>query len=311
LPLREGLFYTPSYMENGKGPREPKGSSKSKQSAGRPRGKSAPRTGSKARTKPAKTTPRAAEKAAPGKPTPSRATERSAPRKPEAPKTRAPRSRTTRGARPPVGVPLTEEEQIGRAKFGTVPPQRLFEEERFLFPESYGRNQVRLLVRDPQWLFAYFDVDPRTLGALAQELGERTLALSRVALRVSDPGNGGTSMTLLPPGARSWYVQVDDSRRSYTAELGLLLPSGVFKHLATSNTVATPHQGPAAEPARGVGTWKKTPDATAEKGEEPHPARSPEDAASDSPRPTSPWVPAKPVVDGAATYGGASDVYRR
>ena len=46
-------------------------------------------------------------------------------------------------------------------------PKRLFEEERFLFPESYGVNRVRLLVRDPEWVFAYWDVSPETMKGLA------------------------------------------------------------------------------------------------------------------------------------------------
>ena len=44
---------------------------------------------------------------------------------------------------------LSEEEQIGSAKYlpRELPP-RVFEEERFIFPETYGVNRVRLLVRD-------------------------------------------------------------------------------------------------------------------------------------------------------------------
>jgi hypothetical protein len=232
------------------------------------------------------------------------------------PRAAAPRARKARVAKthaqaPPV--PLSEEEQIERAKFGTIPPKRLFEEERFLFPESYGRNQVRLLVRDPQWLFAHFDVDPRTLRGLVEEVGERTLALSRVALRVSDPGNGGASLTLLPPGARSWYIPVDDARRSYQAELGLLLPSGVFRHLATSNVVQTPRRGPAYERARRQGSWRgagAAPDGATPDGDPLSPGSDPERGPSRAP--LGPWVPSEPVVDSTApTPGGASDVFRR
>jgi len=60
----------------------------------------------------------------------------------------------------------------------------VFEEERFLFPESYAKNRVRLLAKDPEWLFAHWDVNPKTWAALRDELGERALALSRLTLRV-------------------------------------------------------------------------------------------------------------------------------
>jgi hypothetical protein len=70
-----------------------------------------------------------------------------------------------RAAEPPVEpVPpeiasppeLSDEERIESAKYMPSARPRLFEEERFVFPESYGVNRVRLLVKDPEWLFAYW-----------------------------------------------------------------------------------------------------------------------------------------------------------
>ena len=125
------------------------------------------------------------------------------------PKTAARGRRTTIG-RPRAGLPATrpaglnEEDQIRSAKY--LPrdlPARLFEEERFLFPESYGVNRIRLLVKDPEWLFVHWDVDPGSVESLRKSLGERAMALSRMTLRVVDPTNGGSSDILLPPGARA------------------------------------------------------------------------------------------------------------
>jgi hypothetical protein len=194
--------------------------------------------------KPASVKPRAAAATVP-------ATRRSgAARKPAAPR-KAPR--TARKAAPVeallVAPGLTEEERIEAAKY--LPrdlPKRLFEEERFLFPESYGITRVRLLVKDPEWLFVHWDVDPKTLEALRSELGERVLALTRLTLRIADPDNGGSQTILLPPGSRSWYVRADAGHsRAYKAELGLTLPSGDFRSLTESNTVATPRVGPSPE----------------------------------------------------------------
>ena len=152
----------------------------------------------------------------------------------------------------PAAIPgLSEEDQIRAAKY--LPrelPRRLFEEERFLFPETYGLNRIRLLVRDPEWIFAYWDVSPEAMKDLGRKLGERALALSRLTLRVVDPVSGASSDILLPPGARWWYVRTDSARRTYRAELGVTLPSGEFRRLAESNTVVTPRVGPSAERAR-------------------------------------------------------------
>jgi hypothetical protein len=223
---------------------------------------------------------------------------------------------------PSAAVGLSDEEQILAAKYlpRDLPP-RLFEEERFLFPESYHVNRVRLLVKDPDWIFAYWDVDPKTLDAIGKTVGERSMALARLSLRVSDPQNGGSTDILLPAGARWWYVRADSSARSYRAELGIILPSGEFRRLAESNRVTTPSVGPSFSLARrrvayrkGAGPGASVADETEDStGEEPgNPVHAPGEAA------LGPWTP--PSVDGSAepagaepekpVPGGASDAFR-
>jgi hypothetical protein len=226
---------------------------------------------------------------------------------------------------PPHAVPgLNEEDQIRAAKF--LPrelPKRLFEEERFLFPESYGQNRIRLLVRDPEWIFAYWDVKPQTLEELAKKLGERALALSRLTLRVVDPVSGGSSDILLPAGARWWYVRTDSARRTYRAELGITLPSGEFRRLAESNTVVTPRVGPSPERARRRMSYRDASElapaaaALAEREDreqglasEPWEAES-LDGASPSPSAPAREQAARGGASDAFRPGGASDTFRR
>jgi chemotaxis protein histidine kinase CheA len=183
------------------------------------------------------------------------AKKKTAAKKPAA-RTTGPRTSRRKWQDPPVVPPgaipgLSEEDQIRSAKY--LPrelPKRLFEEERFLFPESYGVNRVRLLVRDPEWVFAYWDVSAETMKGLARSLGERAFKLSRLTLRVLDPVSGGTSDILLPSGSRWWYIRTDAARRTYRAEIGVTLPSGEFRRLAESNAVVTPRVGPSRERAR-------------------------------------------------------------
>jgi len=238
------------------------------------------------------------------------------------------RAATSRAAavEPPRAVPgLSEEDQIRAAKF--LPrelPKRLFEEERFLFPESYGQNRIRLLVRDPEWIFAYWDVKPESLEELAKKLGERALALSRLTLRVVDPVSGGSSDILLPAGARWWYVRTDSARRTYRAELGVTLPSGEFRRLAESNTVVTPRVGPSPERARRRMSYRDASElapaaaaaagaADSEQGLAPEPweaesldgAAEPETAASRA------RAARAPGASDAFRPGGASDAFKR
>jgi hypothetical protein len=212
---------------------------------------------------------------------------------------------------------LSEEDAIRSATFlpRDLPP-RLFEEERFLFPESYGVNRVRLLVRDPDWLFAYWDVNPASLGDLGQGLGERALALSRLTLRIKDPVHGGSSDILLPPGTRWWYVRGDSAPRSYRAELGVTLPSGEFRRLAESNTVVTPRVGPSSLRAVRRMTYAQAqamPPQAAWVGE-------PDEMRTSAGHAVGPWQgpsgdgirpgPGTPEERAPATPGGASDAFQ-
>jgi len=238
----------------------------------------------------------------------------------------APPKRSEAAVEAPRAVPgLSEEDQIRAAKF--LPrelPKRLFEEERFLFPESYGQNRIRLLVRDPEWIFAYWDVKPESLEELAKKLGERALALSRLTLRVVDPVSGGSSDILLPSGARWWYVRTDSARRTYRAELGVTLPSGEFRRLAESNTVVTPRVGPSPERARRRMSYSDAGElapaaavaasrADSEQGlaSEPWTAESLDAAAAPTPGASARAQAVRGGASDAFRPGGASDAFKR
>jgi Domain of unknown function (DUF4912) len=199
---------------------------------------------------------------------------------------------------------LPEEDQIRAAKF--LPrevPERRFEEERFLFPDSYGVDRVRLLVRDPEWVFAYWDVSADSMRSLARIVGERAFALSRLTLRVADPVSGGSSDILLPAGARWWYIRTDAARRAYRAQIGVTLPSGEFRRLAESNTVVTPRVGPSREAARRRLSYREAGEVGA--GEAAAAGRADREAGLAGER----WKAER--IDGASRgrRGGASDAF--
>lgn len=275
--------------------------------AARPAAKAGARTAAKTAVAPARKA-----KAAPAR-TPRRAATEGV-----APKRRVPARRRVASAVEVDGAPhavpgLSEEDQIRAAKY--LPremPKRLFEEERFIFPETYNVNRIRLLVRDPDWIFAYWDVSPAAMKEFARSIGERAFALSRLTLRVVDPVSGGASDILLPPGARWWYVRTDQARRTYRAELGVTLPSGEFRRLAESNTVVTPRVGPSAARPRRRMSYPDARELPVSAAEEAGEAERREGIAE------GPWAPGN--VEGAAAppetsaarraqKGGASDEF--
>jgi hypothetical protein len=127
---------------------------------------------------------------------------------------------------------------------------------------------------------------------------------------------------LLPPGARWWYVRTDSARRTYRAELGVILPSGEFRRLAESNTVVTPRVGPSPERARRRMSYRDArelpPSAAAAAGiaeTETGVAREPWAAASidgaAGPGPGAAGRTARGGASDAFRPGGASDTFRR
>jgi hypothetical protein len=223
---------------------------------------------------------------------------------------------------------VNEEETIESSKYVPAVAPRKFEEERFLFPTSYGVDKVRLLIKDPEWLFAHWDVNPHSFEALRQVHGERVVALARLTLRVHDPLSGGGSVVLLPIGARSWYVRADEARRSYRAELGVTLPSGAFHRLAESNTVVMPRRSASESAASEHVRFALTPPAPAEAGPEPPRVLAAQHEEHRTLAANGPWqapppaearlvehapteLPHRQAGHGPTELGGASDLHRR
>ncbi len=99
-------------------------------------------------------------------------------------------------------------------------------------------------MRDPECLFAYWEVGLDSLRLLRDRIGERVLAVSPLTLRLDEAGRART--IFLPRPARSAYLYARPERL-YRAEIGLMLPWGEFHRLAASNLVFTPPTGPSTE----------------------------------------------------------------
>jgi hypothetical protein len=126
-------------------------------------------------------------------------------------------------------------------------------DEGFMFPETHGENVVILMVRDPYWLFAYWEFSPDLNEELVGRVGEDALARSRLVLRVYDVTGSDIDEDTeyhdidVAPGARDWYINVTRVERDYRVDIGLLLPDGTFIVIARSNCVSLPPIGPSDE----------------------------------------------------------------
>ena len=140
---------------------------------------------------------------------------------------------------------LTEKLQEG------LPVRRERIETSFEFPSGYGDHKIFLMVRDPWWLYAYWEVN-----RLEEEKVHRTLRAKRLApmksiLRVYDVTDilfDGTNAHRffdigLHSNANNWYLEVGRPNRTFLVEIGILATDGSFHPLCRSNAVTTPRFG--------------------------------------------------------------------
>ena len=121
------------------------------------------------------------------------------------------------------------------AEEAAMPPVESLE-----IPAGYGKDRIAAMVRDPHWLFSYWEVTIDRLEGLEKRFADEWRKC-RMILRVFDLTDGDTSHfdIQVSPDARNWYISVSPNRRYQTA-IGILDPNGAFIEIARSNTVETP-----------------------------------------------------------------------
>lgn len=110
-------------------------------------------------------------------------------------------------------------------------------------PGAYGLDRLVALVRDPRWLFAYWELTGGLLDRVKDERGHGLVDASAWVLRIHRLSEGVAVDVELDPGVGNWYIDVGGPGR-YQLELGLLTPDGEFISLLASQVIETPGLGP-------------------------------------------------------------------
>ncbi len=108
-------------------------------------------------------------------------------------------------------------------------------------------DRVILIVRDPFWLQAYWEITQQTMERVRVALADswfKTHPVLRLLEVTSDCSTGSDEKLVrqipIHGGVRNWYVDVVDPPKSYRVELGFASGSGKFFLIAKSNQVTTP-----------------------------------------------------------------------
>ena len=129
-----------------------------------------------------------------------------------------------------------------------VPPvveKRTYQEMPRELPDNYGDNQIYLIVRDPYWIYAYWEIQEDHQQDNLKKLGGKWESVVSV-IRIYDTTEQGKTPTftdvVLQNMMKCWYINTQPNH-SYYVEIGLLHRDGRFICLARSNDVTTPRSG--------------------------------------------------------------------
>jgi hypothetical protein len=125
------------------------------------------------------------------------------------------------------------------------------EKKQFRFPPGYGDNKIVALVRDPWWIYAYWEIRREKEEEISRKISSDGDEVSKSILRVYDitdvnftGSNANSYFDIELKGlANSWYVNVGSPDRAWLIDIGIVTKKGRFYVLARSNIVRTPRYG--------------------------------------------------------------------
>jgi hypothetical protein len=128
----------------------------------------------------------------------------------------------------------------------------IISETAFDFPAGYGDNKIVAMVRDPWWIYSYWEVAGDKEEKVKKSIRNDGAEPSKSLLRVYDvtdtdinksESNGHFDIEL-ENLANNWYVHVNQPDRAWCIDIGILASNDKFYTLARSNVVKTPRYGP-------------------------------------------------------------------
>jgi hypothetical protein len=109
-------------------------------------------------------------------------------------------------------------------------------------PQSYNKDKLVLMVRDPFWGFDYWEVSDNTRNN--NGLNDKNLVLRMYDITVSGNANSPDSYfdIQLNHEAGNWYIKFPAPNHSFIADYGYIGQDGNFVTILRSNAVTTPRE---------------------------------------------------------------------
>ncbi len=151
----------------------------------------------------------------------------------------------------PWHIPLAAKEEF--AEELTIPftfsPQPAAKPDMPVIPWNYGKDRITLMVRDPNWIFAYWEISAAKQQEFSSNFGQDAWNNSRSVLRVYDitgvesfNGMNANDFTDISIGeyVDNWHIDMERPNSTFCVDLGRLFLDGTFITLLRSNIVQTP-----------------------------------------------------------------------
>lgn len=102
-------------------------------------------------------------------------------------------------------------------------------------PDSYGTKKLYLVSRDPQWVFAYWDLSWQQYQEAAHAAHD-----GKVFLQVYWENGQRAQQIQINEASRNWYLHVGQPDTTFYAELGYYRHDGGFEVISRSGKTTTP-----------------------------------------------------------------------
>jgi hypothetical protein len=122
-------------------------------------------------------------------------------------------------------------------------PKEVYIDRGMPLPQIYGEDKITAMAKDPNWLFAYWELTGPRRIEVEQQLGRETVEKSAWVLRVYDLSLARWSDSRIDVNAGNWYIPVSEDRK-FRVEIGIVTQEGKFIPFASSKELQTPRSGP-------------------------------------------------------------------
>ena len=117
-------------------------------------------------------------------------------------------------------------------------------------PIAKGKDRLILMVRDPFWIHAHWDIMRHSVDRAKAALAEKWHTVKPILrlLKLDDSGTTNNAEVIyrdieIHGGVRNWYIDVDSPPSRFKMLMGYQCANSRFYELARSNTIVTPALG--------------------------------------------------------------------